>query len=61
MAVSYDKYIVMALTYVIALMVVCMAMTWKISLILWIFYVFFCLMFAMPSCTYVYMCPVVTC
>ena len=40
MAVSYDKYIVMALTYVIVLIVVCMAMTWEISLLLWIFYVF---------------------
>ena len=29
--------------------------------ILWIFYVFFCLVFAMPLCASVYACLVVTC
>ena len=29
-------------------------------LLLWIFYVFFCLVFAMPLCASVYMCLVVT-
>ena len=33
----------------------------KAVLLLWIFYVFFCLVFAMPMCTSVYMCLVVTC
>ena len=33
----------------------------KAVLILWIFYVFFCLMFAMPLCASAYMCLVVTC
>ena len=28
--------------------------------LLWIFYCFFCLVFAMPLCAYVYMCLVVT-
>ena len=29
--------------------------------LLWIFYVFFCLVFAMPLCASVYMCFAVTC
>ena len=29
--------------------------------LLWIFYVYFCLVFAMPLCASVYMCLVVTC
>ena len=33
----------------------------KAVLLLWIFYVFFCLAFAMPLCASVYMCLVVTC
>ena len=33
----------------------------KAVLLLWIFYVFFCLVFAMPLCASVYMCLVVTC
>ena len=33
----------------------------KAVLLLWIFYVFFCLVFAMSLCTSVYMCFVVTC
>ena len=33
----------------------------KAILLLWIFYVFFCLVFAMPLCTSVYMCLVLTC
>ena len=32
----------------------------KAVLLLWIFYVFFCLVFAMPLCASVYMCLVVT-
>ena len=33
----------------------------KADLLLWIFHVFFCLVFAMPLCASVYMCLVVTC
>ena len=33
----------------------------KAVLLLWIFCVFFCLVFAMPLCASVYMCLVVTC
>ena len=33
----------------------------KTVLLLWIFYVFFCLVFAMPLCASVYLCLVVTC
>ena len=33
----------------------------KAVLLLWIFYVFFCLAFVMPLCVSVYMCIVVTC
>ena len=33
----------------------------KAILLLWIFYVFFCLVFAMPLCASVYMCLVVIC
>ena len=33
----------------------------KEVLLLWIFCVFFCLVFAMPLCASVYMCLVVTC
>ena len=33
----------------------------KAVLLLWIFYVFFCLVFAMPLYSSVYMCLVVTC
>ena len=33
----------------------------KAVLLLWIFYVFFCLVFAMLLCASVYMCLVVTC
>ena len=33
----------------------------KAVLLLWIFYIFFCLVFAMPLCASVYMCLVVTC
>ena len=33
----------------------------KAVLLLLIFYVFFCLVFAMPLCTSVYLCLVVTC
>ena len=33
----------------------------KAVLLLWIFYVFFCLVFAMPLLASVYMCLVVTC
>ena len=33
----------------------------KVVLLLWIFYVFFCLVFAMPLYASVYMCLVVTC
>ena len=33
----------------------------KAILLLWIFYVFFCLVFAMPLCASVFMCLVVTC
>ena len=33
----------------------------KAVLLLWIFYVFFCLVFAMPLCASVYMCLVVAC
>ena len=33
----------------------------KAVLLLWIFYVFFCLVFAMPLCMSVYMCLVATC
>ena len=33
----------------------------KAILLLWIFYVLFCLVFVMPLCASVYMCLVVTC
>ena len=33
----------------------------KAVLLLWIFYVFFCLVFAIPLCASVYLCLVVTC
>ena len=33
----------------------------KAVLLLWIFYVLFCLVIAMPLCASVYMCLVVTC
>ena len=33
----------------------------KVVLLLWIFYVFFCLVFAMSLCASLYMCFVVTC
>ena len=33
----------------------------KAVLLLWIFYDFFCLVFALPLCASVYMCLVVTC
>ena len=33
----------------------------KAVLLLWIFYVFSCLVFGMPLCATVYICPVVTC
>ena len=33
----------------------------KAVLLLWIFHVFFCLVFDMPLCAFVYMCLVVTC
>ena len=33
----------------------------KAVLLLWIFYVFFCVVFAMSLCASVYMCFVVTC
>ena len=33
----------------------------KAVLLLWILYVFFCLVFAMPLCASVYLCLVVTC
>ena len=33
----------------------------KVVLLLWIFYVYFCLVFAMPLCASVFMCLVVTC
>ena len=33
----------------------------KAVLLMWIFYGFFCLSFAMPLCTSVYVCLVVTC
>ena len=32
----------------------------KVVLLLWIFYVFFCVVFSMPLCELVYMCLVVT-
>ena len=33
----------------------------KAVLLLWIFYIFFCLAFVMPLCASVYLCPVLTC
>ena len=33
----------------------------KVVLLLWIFYIFFCFVFAMPLCASVYMCLVVIC
>ena len=33
----------------------------KAVFLLWIFYVFFCLVFSLPLCASVYMCLVVTC
>ena len=34
---------------------------WRNGIYLWIFYVFFCLVFAISLCASVYMCFVVTC